>query len=73
MAMRLFSLEEFDSELIRRDCKKVDEDETGHFWETKDGRFFMVPHPGEPGGQYPDWMLDDLIATHDLPAGPKSN
>ena len=66
MAMRIYAPEEFASELLRRGCDKVrDNDDGSQLWRRTDGRHFLVPAP--EGGGYPDWMLDDLIRQHDLP------
>lgn len=70
MAMRLFTPAEFASELMRRGCEKVRENDDGsQLWRRSDGRHFLVPEP-EEDGSYPDWMLDDLITQLDLPATP---
>ena len=70
MAMRLFSPEEFESELLRRGCEKRENHSLGTVWRHPDGvRHFLVPHP-EESGRYPDWMLDDLIRRLDLPQAP---
>lgn len=84
MAMRMFSADELASELIRRGCEKVRDNEDGsQLWRRDDGRHFLVPEPeimltdedqesgsSERAGYYPDWMLDDLIDQHDLPRTP---
>ena len=70
MAMRLYTQDEFENELICRGCEKITDetDGTGNYWRTEHGEVFQVPHPEEPGGKYPDWMLDHIILTHRLPA-----
>ena len=75
MAMRIFNPDEFDDELVKRGCERLDDesDETGEYWRRQDGKVFRVPFPeerynGDSG--YPDYILDDLIETHDLPAKP---
>ena len=60
MAMRLYTQEEFERELVRRGCEKVADEPGGggSYWRRPgDGRVFQVPVPEEPGGRYPDWML----------------
>ena len=76
MAMWILSREEFEAELIRRNCSKIGETRSGYgLWETEDGEPFSIPPSeaeradGESG--YPDWMLDDLIREVGLPAMPK--
>jgi hypothetical protein len=70
MAMRIYSAEELASELVRRGCEKVrDNDDGSQLWHRDDGRHFLVPEPPDGRG-YPDWMLDDLIEQHDLPRAP---
>lgn len=50
MAMRLLTPEEFDSELIRRGCRKQREHPiVGHVWTAPDGRIFLVPAPAHLG------------------------
>jgi hypothetical protein len=72
--MRLYTAEEFEDELFRRGCTKTEEThDFGHIWQGPDGRYFLVPHPEEPHGRYPDWMLDDLIRRVRLPSTPKPN
>lgn len=71
MAMRAYSKGEFEDELIRRGCEKVSDEEFGSLWRRGDGRVFTVSYPEEEGDRYPDFMLDDLIRTHDLPSAPK--
>ena len=74
MAMRLYMSDQFDAELIRRGCKKTDDSYgSGRLWVSETGLYFIVPNPEETGGRYPDWMLDDLIKTHDLPDASLSN
>ena len=73
-AMRLFTVEEFESELIRRGCRKTEGVfRWGAMWQAPDKRFFMVPPPDEGTGRYPDWMLDDLIRKHRLPPAPTNH
>lgn len=71
MAMRQFTAEEFAKELRRRGCVHVqDTPGLGSFWRNRHGQVFQVPPPENPGGGYPDYILDDLIKTHNLPAVP---
>ena len=68
MAMRLYSAAELEDELLKRGCTKTNLDlGFGRLWKHPDGRSFFVPPPEEPGGSYPDWMLDELIRIHRLP------
>jgi hypothetical protein len=69
MAMRIYKPEEFASELLRRGCSMVRDNEDGsQLWRRGDGRHFLIPAP--ESGSYPDWMLDDIIRQHDLPLIP---
>jgi len=74
MAMRLFSAGDFEDELTRRGCRKVGGHPFGTEWQAPGGRSFLVPIPEEvekdAGPAFPDWMLDDLIRAHGLPAAP---
>ena len=79
MSVKLLTPEEFEGELLRRGCEKLDNltDEYGTYWlRPMDGTVFQAPHPeeerdGKP--HYAEYILHRLIATHDLPAPPKSN
>ena len=74
MAMRLYTSDEFDTELIRRGCQKTDDNYgSGRLWVSSAGLYFIVPNPEEAEGRYPDWLLDDLINTLSLPDAPVSN
>ena len=72
--MRLFPAEGFEKELQRRGCNKVGSHGFGVEWQAPNKRSFLVPHPEElidgTVEAYPDWMLDDLIEKHNLPAAP---
>ncbi len=72
--MRLFPAAEFKKELERRGCRYIGKLAFGYEWQAPDGRSFLVPIPEEIIGNdvdaHPDWMLDDLINKHELPAAP---
>ena len=74
--MRRFKPEEFYDELLRRECKRLDDedDENGTYWRF-DGKVFQVPPPPDKADpqdpRYPDWMLDDILQVHGLPAKAK--
>ena len=75
MAMRLFTPAEFEEQLRRRGCSKLEDqsDQYGTYWTWSDSQVFQVPHPEEVWKdelRYPDWILDDLITTHGLPTAP---
>lgn len=73
MAMRLFSAEEFSSELMKRGCRSTGTTGSyGTLWATSDGRHFTVPE-SEENGRFPDFMLDELISRLRLPAKPRDN
>ena len=69
MSVNLLTPEEFEGELLRRECEKLDSvtDEYGTYWHRPtDGAVFQVPHPeeesdGEP--RYPEYILHRLIAS----------
>ena len=67
--MRLYSREDFWHELERRGCWRVSEEDglTGTYWLGPDGRHFQIP----AGDVFPEFMLDDVIRQHGLPASPK--
>ncbi len=69
MAMRLYTKEEFEGELLRRRCEKIADESAGGgtYWRHPDGRVFQAPVPEEPDGRIPDSILDHLILAHRLP------
>ena len=59
MAMRLFSKEEFYSELKRAGLEPTDTlTKTSRLWKTKDGLFISVP---ETEDRYPDSILESVL------------
>ena len=79
MAMRLLTVEELENYLKRCGCVTVTGwRDAGRIWRAPDGRHFNVPLPEEPCAdgdnrnpihrRYPDWMLDQIITAHALPA-----
>ena len=59
MAMRLFSKEEFWSELKHAGLEPTEIlTKTGRLWKTKDGLFISVPETEE---QYPDSVLESVL------------
>lgn len=77
MAGRLFSKEEFEAELERRGCQKIEDNKAyGSLWVWSGNVHFTVPIPEEMEdgrAYYPDWMLDHLIASMGLPPAPLDN
>lgn len=72
--MRRYKPEDFEAELLRRGCTKIEgeSDVNGTYWRYK-GKAFQVPNPdrSNPGDpRYDDFILDDLLQMHGLPAQP---
>lgn len=63
--MRLYTRREFEGELLRRGCQRIErQTATTAVWKAPDGHFFLVPILEE--GRYPDWLLDQVIHTNRL-------
>lgn len=71
MAMRVYSQQEFDQELEKRDCNKTTyttPDRLSAAWHRQDCHNFLVPIFED--GLYPDWVLDQIIEKNELPRDP---
>lgn len=81
MAMRLYSIEEFEAALKELGCiPHGGWRNDGRIWRKPNRRFFQVPLPEEPAldgstddpfkCRYPDWMLHEIIVAHSLTPPP---
>jgi hypothetical protein len=82
MAAKLLSVAELEDELVRRGCSVARGwRDDGRLWRASTGHVFNVPMPqykaADPAEthwyqqRYPDWVLDLIIATNNLPAAPQ--
>lgn len=76
-ALRLYTVDEFDRELIKRGCRKNQRNRHNRLLALggRERRAFSLPPAEETGAgdyRYPDWLLGDLIKNVGLPKdGPR--
>lgn len=80
MSLRLWRIEELEAALLARGCVQAtgwDDRYWGRWWSHPIGnRWILVPYPEEPDEngdasnpmncRYPEFVLDELFAAHDL-------
>ena len=60
MAMRLLQEDELHTKLKAAGLKETNEAlSTSRLWDAGDGQFVWVPRRED--GQYPDWILEDIL------------